>query len=226
MTVAAFVWGFGAEERCVINFLTSEKTRQEKAEQVGLLLDEADIITAFNGVRFDTPFLHKVLHFDARRVEAWQRKTFDILEQSRETLNLTFKLSELLLYNGLQAKSGSGLQAIEWAKDPNMWPMLEEYCTDDACLTFHLASQRKILLPPFTEGSNRQRNLSVPFEQWAMLDDEARERYDTASLKPCCMFEKGKNLVIKLRVKRTLENWAPRLASAPSKRLRFGAVKG
>jgi len=80
-------------------------------------LDAAQSLSAFNGVRFDLPFIQLALSIPEEKVRAWVLKTTDILEYSRLVLNNTFKLDLLCEHNGMPMKSGDGLFAITLAKE-------------------------------------------------------------------------------------------------------------
>jgi hypothetical protein len=109
-------------------------------------LDAAPRLCAFNGVRFDVPFLHVAWGVPDARVEGWALKTFDVYEACKLALNSTFPLSRLLLLNGLESKSGSGLEAIELARS-GRWEALGDYCMQDTRLTYLVSTQARILLP-------------------------------------------------------------------------------
>lgn len=141
------VYGHGCGEHGrVFNFLYPDKF-EENREELLALLDAAPQLASFNGVRFDAPFIQSYLCVDPARVGAWIQKTFDVWEISKTMLRMTFKMDKLLHVNGFESKSGSGLQAIEWAKDERMWPVLEQYCLDDARLTYEVSMLRNIVLP-------------------------------------------------------------------------------
>ncbi|MBE34513.1 MAG: hypothetical protein CMI16_02965 [Opitutaceae bacterium] len=93
-------------------------------------LDAAPSLCAFNGIRFDIPFLQTAFAICPLRVALWVLKTTDILEMSRLVHGSTFKLDLLCEYNGTPMKSGSGLAAIQMAAD-GRFDALREYCADD-----------------------------------------------------------------------------------------------
>ena len=83
-----------------------------------LLLTAAESLCAFNGVRFDIPFLHAALKL-SETTAAWLLKTTDMLEAARLGLfgpAHTFGLNLLCQHNQVPVKSGSGLQAIKFAQ--------------------------------------------------------------------------------------------------------------
>ena len=109
--------------------------------------NKAESLCAFNGVRFDIPFLHTALKLSAKTTTAWLFKTTDILEAERLGLfgpTHTFGLNLLCQHNNVSVKSGSGLQAIQFAPE-HKWDELKCYwqttcaffviSTGAACLT-------------------------------------------------------------------------------------------
>ena len=61
-------------------------------EDMAAAFDNAFSLCAFNGVRFDIPFLVTAFSLDSARVSEWVFKTSDILEFSRLILSSTFSL--------------------------------------------------------------------------------------------------------------------------------------
>lgn len=142
---------YSARGPTVYNFLRAKKEGawEQLRDQLAADLDAAPTLAAFNAARFDAPFLMQHFGFTAERVGAWVAKTIDVFEACRNVLNHTFKLDTLLRHNGLSPKTASGLAAVEWAKSETTWPKLEEYCTDDARLTYEVSKKRPhILIPP------------------------------------------------------------------------------
>lgn len=111
------------------------------------LLDAAPRLCAFNGVRFDLPFLARRWGVPDARVGAWVRKLFDPFEACRLGLGRTFSLERLLAANGLRGKTGSGLEAIAMARE-GRWAELAEYCMHDTRMTHAAAAMGALALPP------------------------------------------------------------------------------
>jgi hypothetical protein len=113
--------------------------------------DEADSLCAFNGVRFDIPFLHSALGLSLETIAEWLLKTTDILEAARLGLfgpAHTFGLNLLCQHNQVAVKSGSGLQAIKFAQE-RRWDELRRYCADDVRILCDLYRQRLLNNPRF-----------------------------------------------------------------------------
>ena len=115
-------------------------------EEFLCMLDSAKVLTAYNGIQFDIPFIQQQFSVQDDRVRGWVFKTYDILEFSRRVLQRTFPLNMLLQINGFDVKSGDGLQAVRLAA-AGQWLALESYCADDARLTWEVAQRKRILLP-------------------------------------------------------------------------------
>ena len=110
------------------------------------LLDEAPRLCAFNGVRFDLAFLAKCWGVGGGRVGGWVRKLVDPFEASKLALGRTFSLERLLGCNGLQGKTGSGMQAVVMAQE-GRWEELGEYCMHDTRMTHAAAALGTMVLP-------------------------------------------------------------------------------
>ena len=117
-------------------------------------LDSARSLCAFNGIRFDIPFLQRAWDVPHERVESWIVKTFDVFEVCKLALGSTFSLDRLLAANSLESKSGSGLHAIHLAKT-GRWKELGEYCMQDTRMTYLVSSQCFIALPLHTLRGKR-----------------------------------------------------------------------
>lgn len=150
---------------CTEDFHTGERRAYEfgrvracEPENEGLLreelieaFDEAESLCAFNGVRFDIPFLHAALKLTPEKTAAWLFKTTDILEAARLGVfgpSHTFGLNLLCQHNKVQVKSGSGLQAIKFAQE-NRWDELLSYCADDVRILCDLYRRRLLNNPRF-----------------------------------------------------------------------------
>lgn len=129
------------------------RLRREAPEAVAPLvlemvvaLEEADTLCAFNGVRFDLPFLAAAFAIDNPTLTRWVLKTSDILEASRLVHSCTFSLNLLCQSNGLEAKIASGLQAVHMAA-AGEWESLAEYCADDVAILCRLYRMRTVANP-------------------------------------------------------------------------------
>ena len=113
-------------------------------------LDEAPRICAFNGARFDLPFIEHAFHPDQERLARWRAKLHDVYEGCKLALGVTFSLQALLELNGLPGKTGDGCEAIVLARE-HRWRELGEYCLNDTLITHRVSSLDTILLP-WTQG--------------------------------------------------------------------------
>jgi hypothetical protein len=135
---------------------TNEDPEADRAlrEEFMAHLDSARSLCAFNGIRFDIPFLMTAWGVPHARIESWVVKTFDVFEACKLGLNSTFSLDRLLAANSLESKSGSGLHAIHLAKT-GQWEALGSYCMQDTRMTYLVSSQRAIMLPLHTVRGKR-----------------------------------------------------------------------
>ena len=107
--------------------------------------DAAPSLCAFNGVRFDLPFLVS-LGVSQEKIAEWIVKTSDILEQCRLRGMPTFSLNMLCEANGIQLKSSDGKHAITMAQN-GQWEDLRAYCADDVQILCSLYKQRFLKHP-------------------------------------------------------------------------------
>ena len=106
-------------------------------EELLTLLDDSDTLCCYNGVEFELPFLAQALLASDEKLGERICKTLDVFFAVRYCIGAMPKLDKMLQWNGLQGKTASGLQAIEWART-GVLDKLEEYCMDDARLTLEL----------------------------------------------------------------------------------------
>ena len=125
----------------VFNFLTGASP-----EEFFTVLDEAERLCAFNGARFDIPFIQKHWRVPPPRAQAWLAKLFDVFEACKVAVGVTFSLNALLAENGLGAKTGTGLEAIALARNGEH-EKLEAYCMEDTVLTHRASSLERIAVP-------------------------------------------------------------------------------
>lgn len=145
---------------CTQDFCTGKRVAYEFARCDGVedheqlvkemvsAFDAASSLCAFNGIRFDIPFLKTAFSLDAEKVQAWVFKTSDILEFSRLIFSSTFSLDLLCKHNNIKTKSASGLEAVRMAANAE-WDRLRDYCADDVRILCDLY-QRRMLVHPRT----------------------------------------------------------------------------
>ena len=110
------------------------------------LLDGADRLCAFNGARFDLPFLQARYNLADARVGAWVLKLNDLYETARLAFASSYSLNALLAANGMDAKTGSGGDAVLLARE-GRWRELGEYCRQDTIKTHRVSALPSVLLP-------------------------------------------------------------------------------
>jgi hypothetical protein len=134
--------------RNVFNFAKATTDEERAAVRDDLIreFDSATVLCAYNGVRFDLPFLQRALSIPVETVTQWVLKTSDILEQMRLRDNVTCKLDYLCTVNGVLSKSSSGLEAIRMAAE-GRWDELEQYCANDVRILCDLYRKRVLKHP-------------------------------------------------------------------------------
>ena len=117
----------------------------EDPSEVVRMLNTARHIYTFNGVQFDLPRFAKHCGAGPDTVRRWGAKTVDPLYLMKQTMGFgaCIKLNDLLKENGLDPKSGSGLQAIQFWADGDR-ESLRAYCMDDCKLTHALCEAKEI----------------------------------------------------------------------------------
>jgi hypothetical protein len=120
--------------------------RGEVCEPFLKLLDEAPVLSAFNGVKFDIPFLVKRWAIPEWRAHMWTVKLVDPFQTCKLVLGQTFSLDRLLHSNGIETKTSSGAEAVLMAKE-GRWEELADYCMQDTMKTHQVLSLKKIKIP-------------------------------------------------------------------------------
>ena len=123
-----------------------DPTARADPERFMGLLDAHDRLCAFNGARFDLPFIARRWAVPAERVAAWMCKLVDVFELCKLGLNKTFPLNRLLAANGMESKTGTGMHAVHMAARGE-WAALAEYCMQDTVKTHAVTSLPLVLLP-------------------------------------------------------------------------------
>jgi len=156
---------FRSGRRVSYEFARTRVEAQERlaalAEEMVLAFEEASSLCAFNGVRFDIPFLRTALRIDDATITRWVLKTSDILESSRLLHGTTFSLDLLCQTNGMATKISSGLQAIAMAAE-RRWDDLRLYCEDDVAILCRLYAQQRITHP--------RSKCEIDLREWAHAD--------------------------------------------------------
>ena len=119
---------------------------QELREAVLRDFEDARSLCAFNGHRFDLPFMAAALDIPVAQIQAWKAKTTDILESCRKQYNHTFSLNLLCQHNQIPMKTSSGLEAITMAANGE-FDRLREYCEYDVTILNNLYAKRFVLNP-------------------------------------------------------------------------------
>ena len=149
---------FESGEKRAYEFARYPEATEDLKRQMVQAFDEAKSLSAFNGVRFDLPFLQQAFCLPSDTVLKWVCKTNDILENSRLLKNQTFKLDLLCSHNNLPLKSADGLAAIAMARD-GRFDELRDYCADDVSILRDVYIMRNIREP--------RANTQIDLADWA-----------------------------------------------------------
>lgn len=124
----------------------SPDTLQALTDTVIAAFDAAPALCAFNGHKFDIPFMATALSIPYEKVRAWKNKMTDILEHCRDKYQHTFSLNLLCEWNCIPIKISTGLAAVKMALDGE-FDQLKEYCEYDVTILNNLYAKRFILNP-------------------------------------------------------------------------------
>lgn len=129
-------------------------------------MDNADQLCAFNGARFDIPFMQREWQIPQAKIQEWRLKLFDIYEMSIQVFKKGFSLNQLLMRNGIPVKTGSGKDAIVLAQT-GQWAELGDYCMHDTKKTYAVSNLSRVHLPLHTTEKIclvNENNINVYFE--------------------------------------------------------------
>ena len=106
-------------------------------------LNSAPLIFAFNAPDFDFPVMQRCFGLSNSTVGSWMAKLVDPLYAAKGLFGTKAccKLSVVLALNGLPSKTGSGLEAVQMARD-GRWRELADYCANDTEVTRNLISSQ------------------------------------------------------------------------------------
>tara|TARA_B100001540_G_scaffold317699_1_gene352238 strand:+ start:3214 stop:3930 length:717 start_codon:yes stop_codon:yes gene_type:complete len=161
---------------CTEDFATRRKKAyefarvQEDPEKFQALRDsvvsdfeQARALCAFNGHRFDLPFMAVALDLPVETVMRWKAKTSDVFEACKTRWQHTFSLNLLCEANKIPVKISSGLAAIQMAADRE-FNSLREYCEYDVSILNLLYEKRFILNPRNNAMMDLSQITEVPLE--------------------------------------------------------------
>jgi DEAD/DEAH box helicase domain-containing protein len=93
------------------------------------IIEHADALITWNGDHFDIPLLNKYYPGDLTHI-----KSIDLMKEVQKTLGRRLKLDTVGQATLGRAKSGHGLDAIEWWKNGEIDKIIK-YCIEDVRLT-------------------------------------------------------------------------------------------
>jgi len=96
------------------------------------VLESADMIVTWNGDHFDIPLLNKYYPGDLSRI-----RSIDLMKEMQAVLGRRLKLDTVAAATLGTAKSGNGIEAVEWWRQGEIDKIIK-YCTDDVRITKEL----------------------------------------------------------------------------------------
>jgi hypothetical protein len=119
------------------------------------LMDSAQALVGYNAILFDLEYIRRFFGVPEAQHSAWVKKTIDPYFFIKTQLKKTCGLNSMLGFNRMASKSGSGLQAIVWAKQGRMDRVLA-YCMLDARLVYDLCLLPHIRIDDFWSAQVHQ----------------------------------------------------------------------
>jgi hypothetical protein len=116
--------------------------RRAHVDALAALLDAADRLVGYNAIYFDIEFLRQSLGLDEARALAWRLKCIDPFMIVYHVLGAGCKMQQMLEWNALGSKTGTGGDAIALART-GQWEELLHYCLMDARLVHQLVCGRE-----------------------------------------------------------------------------------
>lgn len=119
-------------EKLTHNFIIHRESGLEDdlRRRVYDLFEECDHQVGYNALGFDLLWITHWLSpcLGPLFAKRWTHKTIDFYKTAHDLLHVKIGMAKMLTDNGIEMKkSGTGLLAIEWARDRNFRD-LEEYC--------------------------------------------------------------------------------------------------
>lgn len=108
--------------------------------------NNAKYLCAYNGIRFDLPFMQRALEIPSAVVTAWVLKTVDLLEYLRLSGMSWSSLDAICVANGIATKTSSGSHAVQMARE-GKWADLEAYCVHDVYMLSSLYRKTCLIHP-------------------------------------------------------------------------------
>lgn len=103
--------------------------RETEINKLWPFLENAERIIGYNSRYFDLPVLNNYYGGDLSKLPQ-----LDMIEEVKKALGFRLKLDDLAKSTLNVAKSGNGLQAVEWYKTGE-WEKIEFYCKKDVEIT-------------------------------------------------------------------------------------------
>ena len=116
---------------CVHDNQSNEITHyfKEDLNKLWPTIEQADMLTTFNGNHFDIPLLNKYYAGDLTQI-----KSLDLLSEIRKSLGRRIKLDDIASATLGESKSADGLQSIIWWRQGKI-DQVVSYCKQDVLVT-------------------------------------------------------------------------------------------
>lgn len=108
---------------------TFRSFREDQLKDMWPIFERAERIIGYNSKFFDIPVLQNYYTGDLSLIPH-----LDMLEEIKRSAGFRLKLDDIAKATINTAKSGHGLDAVEWFKTGE-WDKIEKYCTDDVRIT-------------------------------------------------------------------------------------------
>jgi hypothetical protein len=144
-------------------------------KKIAQILLESTSIVAFNGIKFDMPFILKWLEESPGSIvvqDGLDSKYLDFCAISREIANAYISLNNVCILNQIQVcKSANGEQAVIWAKQRE-WKKLSDYCMQDVFVLLEL-TQHALKHGLYFTGVNMNKRADIkPSEKILVVFDD------------------------------------------------------
>ena len=150
-----------------------EGTEIQMKQNVLQEMENCDIMVAYNGIKFDTPFILKWLGIEERKQE-FDDKTLDFYNVNRIILSKSISMQQMCINNKIVAeKYANGKQAVIWASERN-WTELEYYCMQDVNVMIMLtekAISTGLLLINYGGNKNSSYTTDMYFETTVLFSE-------------------------------------------------------
>jgi len=145
-------------------------------KKIAQMLADCTSIVAFNGIKFDMPFIFKWLDQASSDVES---KYLDFCAISKTEANCYISLNNVCILNQIPVcKSANGAQAVIWAREQE-WNKLSDYCMQDVFVLLEL-TQHAIEHGLYFTGVNMNKRANVKASEKILVVFDERLQHTRA----------------------------------------------